>query len=227
MNKILHPVLCVAGNVHINMKTLIYILLIGTAVVQLQALYGANTTQVEEALSLLQNTKIINSPYRWFWANGHEALAIQSLYQKQVAAMNVLASSKDGKYISVLIAYLDYSQAGSMYGIDDPNVASGGNRAPYSKKAISEYWPAAGAILAIPDCAKYLEAYTMEKRNPANLRIVSFELLKYADKATFERTANALEATSGPKAKAVLKNIESEVLEFDGLKPLREFSFDQ
>jgi hypothetical protein len=137
-------------------------------------------------------------------------------------ALFALRASKHPALIPLLIPYLDYSTYQNPPYLDVPR-PFGAVPPPPDFDTLCDRFPAFAAIVSTPGAAAVLADYAMNPKNRLNLRVASYQVLGYLDKAKFDLVSRQFDkefAGSNRAIKAFLDAVEKGEAPFKGIYPL-------
>jgi hypothetical protein len=176
----------------------------------------------EGAIYVLRTTRPLLFPQRALGVTDPvKSNAAKQLFDSQMRALSNLRGNKDPAIIPLLIPYLDYSTySRSPYDIFDPFL---GQPPPLDFNTLCDHFPAFAAIVGTPGAAAVLADYAMNPKNPLDLRVASYQVLRYLDKDKFDLVSKDFDkeyAGSNREIKVFLDAAETGDAPFKGIYPL-------
>lgn len=192
----------------------------GDAESRLMKMDFPNAISEGQAAEILRSTRPMDSPiFQMGLVDPIKKKAVMDLYDKQMAAILILAKSNNPGMATVLIPYLDYPAKRTPV----PGVSLGARRSSKSLEQMRAEWPCFSTLLDIPNSSETLANYALDVRNPVDFRIATFHVLGFLDKAKFQGVSQVFDkefADSDLQLKQYLKGIEEGKVEFEGVWPV-------
>jgi hypothetical protein len=168
--------------------------------------YSQNLS-ADQASSILKSTTPLLEPWIKLGATDpDERKAAEKLYDSQIIAITVLATTKDASVSALLIPYLDYPAKGYS-----PARFLSLADATEDIEVTRSHWPAFSALLELPGSTQALIVYVLNSNNPIRFRVAALHVLRYKDPVKFKETVSSFRLGFphlGPNANAYLQSIE-------------------
>ena len=155
------------------------------------------------AVQILETNKAMFDP--WFEMLGNtpeKQQIIYSLYSSEMDAVNLIGKAKIPGSTIYLIPYINYK----CKNFTDNHMGSIGFENPEDTNYTRSQWPVFSVILGIPDAAKDLKEYALDKKNPANFRFAAFSALRYLNESECKNVGDSLS-----KEFADSQNVQSKI----------------
>ena len=181
------------------------------------ATLGSGSDAIQAAIVLLRTTKPLVDPHvSLALADPSKREHAAQLFASQVRALHLLAGHADASIIPILIPFLNYSVDLSPAYLRTPFDTA----PPLDKATLSLEWPAFGVICATPGNGAALSTFVADSRNPLDLRIAAFHVLRYVDPEQFGKTSGIINRELTGNALVYARSIEEGKTSFEGIFPI-------